>query len=161
MHELNAMAERVALRLIERGETVGIAESSAGGLVSATLLATPGASRCVMGGAVIYTGTARAALLGITPAALQGLQPATEPYAALLARSVRLQLATTWGIGETGAAGPAGNRYGDPPGHSCAAVFGPHEIRRTVATGVVDRWANMHAFALAALMVLDEALDLP
>ena len=144
MHELN--------------ETVGMAESSSGGLVAAALLATPGASRCVVGGAVVYTGTARAALLGITPAAMEGLQPATEPYAALLARSVRLQLGTTWGIGETGAAGPTGNRYGDPPGHCCVAVFGLHEIRRTVATGAADRRLNMHAFALAALTLLHDAL---
>ncbi len=113
-----------------------------------------------MGGAVIYTGTARAALLGITPEAMEGLQPATEPYAALLARSARQQLGTTWGIAETGAAGPTGNRYGDPPGHSCVAVFGLHELRHTVATGSGDRWSNMQAFALAALTLLGEALHL-
>ena len=113
-----------------------------------------------MGGGVIYTGTARAALIGITPELMGGLQPATEPYAALLARSVRQTLGTTWGVGESGAAGPTGNRYGDPAGHSCVAVYGRHELRKTVATGSADRWPNMQAFALAALTLLGEALDL-
>jgi PncC family amidohydrolase len=160
MHELATMAEHIALQLIARGETVAVAESSAGGLVAAALLATPGASRFFMGGAVIYTGAARAALLGITPDIMEGLQPATEPYAALLARSARQQLNTTWGIGETGAAGPTGNRYGDAAGHSCVAVFGRHELRRTIATGSADRWPNMQAFALAALTLFGEALGL-
>ena len=158
MHELAVMAERVAFRLIERGETIAIAESSSGGLVSAALLALPGASRFFQGGGIIYTADARSALLGITPTAMAGLQPATEPYAALLARTVRANLGATWGLGETGAAGPTGNRYGDPPGHSCLAIFGPHEIRRTVATGSDDRPANMQAFALAALTLLHEGL---
>ena len=158
MHELTVMAERVALRLIQRDETVAVAESSSGGLVSAVLLATPGASRFFVGGGVIYTGKARHALLDITPAQMAGLQPATEPYAALLARSVRLKLGTTWGLGETGAAGPSGNRYGDPPGHSCVAAFGPTESRYTVQTGSDDRWRNMQDFALAALTRLHDAL---
>ena len=158
MHELTVMAERVALRLVARGETIGIAESSSGGLVAATLLATPGASRFLVGGGVIYTGTARAALLDITPDMMAGLQPATEPYAALLARSIRTKLGTVWGVGETGAAGPTGNRYGDPAGHSCLAVFGQHEFRHTVATGSADRWLNMQAFALATLTLLHDTL---
>ena len=161
MHELTVMAERVALRLIERAETVAIAESSAGGLVSAALLAAPGASRYFVGGSVIYTGTARQQLLGILPADMEGLQPATEPYASVLARSARLKLGTVWGVGETGAAGPAGNRYGDPPGHSCIAVFGPTESRQTITTGSADRWRNMHDFALAALSLLHHCLEMP
>ena len=158
MLELTTMAERVALRLIARGESVAVAESSSGGLISATLLAVPGASRCFTGGSVIYTGTARQGLLAITPQAMEGLQPASEPYASLLARTVREKLGTTWGVGETGAAGPAGNRYGDPAGHSCVAVYGPTERRSTVSTGSADRWRNMGDFALAALSLLHEAL---
>lgn len=160
MHELTTMAEHIALQVMARGETVAVAESSAGGLVAAALLATPGASRFFVGGTVIYTGAARAALLDITPDMMEGLQPATEPYAALLARSARQKLGTVWGLGESGAAGPAGNRYGDPPGHSCVAVFGRHEVRRTITTGSNDRWTNMQAFALAALTALSETLEL-
>ncbi len=158
MTELEAAAARVAERLIARGETVAVAESSAGGLVAAALLAVPGASRYFLGGAVVYTGEAREALLRITPDEMAGLRSSSEPYAALLARTVRERLGATWGLAETGAAGPAGNRYGDAAGHSCLAVDGPSMRVTTLETGSADRAGNMTIFALAALTELEAAL---
>ena len=158
MVDLDGIAARVARRLIERGETIAISESSAGGLVSAALLAVPGASAYFLGGAVVYTGTARQALLGITPDDLVGMRPASEPYAALLARTVRTKFGATWGLAETGATGPTGNRYGDAAGHACLAVDGPEPSVRTIETGSPDRVANMRAFAAEALRLLDAAL---
>ncbi len=158
MTELDAAAARVADRLIARGETVAVAESSAGGLVAAALLAVPGASRYFLGGAVVYTGEAREALLRITPVEMAGLRSSSEPYAALLARTVRERLGASWGLAETGAAGPTGNRYGDAAGHSCIAVDGPSRRVTTVETGSADRAGNMTVFALAALAELEAAL---
>ena len=157
MHELLPLAERLGAMLKARGETVAVSESSSGGLVSAALLAVPGASAYFQGGAVVYTGDARAALLAIMDAEMAGLRSSSEPYAMLLARTVRSRLGTTWGIAETGAAGPAGNRYGDPAGHSCIAVSGPVERSATLQTGNADRIANMRAFARALLEMLTEA----
>jgi PncC family amidohydrolase len=137
---------------------VAVAESSAGGLVAAALLAQPGASAFFLGGAVVYTRQARQALLGITPADMAGIRPATEAYALLLARRLRERLGATWALAETGAAGPSGNSYGDAPGHCCFAVSGLAEHARTLATGSADRFANMTAFAAAALGLLGEAL---
>src|SRR5882724_6386360 len=127
MQELVAIAEKIATRLIERRETVAVAESSTGGLISAALLAVPGASAYFLGGAVVYTSAARAGLLDITAADMAGMRAATEPYVAMVAGRVRTKLGATWGLGETGAAGPTGNRYGDPAGHSCIAIAGPAE----------------------------------
>lgn len=158
MTELDAAAARVAERLIARRETVAVAESSSGGLVAAALLAVPGASRYFLGGAVVYTGKAREALLRITPEEMAGLRSASEPYAALLARTVRERLDATWGLAETGAAGPTGNRYGDAAGHSCLAVDGASRRVTTVDTGSADRAANMTTFALAALAEFEAAL---
>ena len=158
MTELELMATRVAKRLVERGETVAVSESAAAGLVSAALLSVPGASRYFVGGAVVYTGAAREALLGITAQQMAGLRSTTEPYALLLARTIRAKLGATWGLSETGAAGPAGNRYGDPPGTDCIAVSGPVEQATTLRTGVADRAANMQAFAIGALAALERAL---
>jgi nicotinamide-nucleotide amidase len=155
--ELLMLGEQVGERLKARGETVGVAESAAGGLIAAALLATPGASAYFRGGAVSYTGHARAGFLGL-PATLTDLRPDTEPYAALLAKTVRERLETTWGIGETGAAGPTGSRYGDPPGHVCVAVSGPVERAATIRTNLDDRVANMEAFAAAALRLLLESI---
>lgn len=159
MQDLLPMAERLGALLKARKETVAVSESSSGGLVSAALLAVPGASAYFMGGVVVYTETARKALLAVTPEQMTGLRSSSEPYAGLLARTVRERFATTWGIAETGAAGPAGNRYGDKPGHTCLAISGPVEKVITVETGSTDRVANMRAFALALLQLLTEAVE--
>jgi PncC family amidohydrolase len=152
MDTLLPLAETISALLKERKETVAVAESSTGGLISAALLAQAGASAYFVGGAVVYTQTSRAALLGITEADMAGLRPSTEPYALLFARRMRDKHDTTWAIGETGATGPTGNRYGDAAGHSCIAVIGPGIERAiTLETGANDRQANMRAFALRAL----------
>ena len=158
MKALLPLAETLAQRLIARHETIAIAESSTGGLVAASLLAVPGASAYFLGGAVIYTKSARAALLGIGDAEMRGLRPATEAYALLLARRMRERLGAVWGLGETGATGPTGNRYGDPAGHTCIAVAGPIERALTLRTGSAERLANMDVFAEGALDLLDEVI---
>ena len=158
MSSLVSMAEVVGALLKERGETVAIAESSTGGLISAALLAVPGASTYFVGGGVIYTQSARKGLLDIDLHANPGMRPSTEPYAHLLASTSRERLGASWGVGETGAAGPSGNRYGDQPGHSCIAVTGPIARAMTVETGQSDREANMWQFARDALALLEEVL---
>ena len=158
MDALLPLAERIAARLIARQETIAVAESSTGGLIAAALLALPGASAWFVGGAVVYTKAARAGLLGVGEADMQGMRPSTEAYALLGARRVRERLGATWGLGETGATGPAGNRYGDAAGHSCIAVAGPAERAITLETGSADRRANMDAFAKRALDLVAEAL---
>ena len=156
MDRLLPIAERIAARLIARHETIGVAEGSAGGLISAALLAVPGASAYFVGGAVVYTAPARDAFAAISldDMKAQNIRPASEPYAALLARRLRERLNTTWALAEAGAAGPAGNRYGDPAGHTCIAICGPSERAITLRTGSDDRRANMRAFAARALELL-------
>ena len=154
MKALLPLAEKIATSLIARKQTIAIAESSTGGLVAAALLAVPGASAYFLGGAVIYTKSSRAALLGIGDSEMKGLRPATENYSLLIARLVRERHGATWGFGETGATGPSGNRYGDPAGHTCLAVAGPAERAITLRTGSADRLANMDAFAKRSLELL-------
>ena len=158
MESLLPLAEKIAARLIERKETVAVAEGSASGLISAALLAVPGASAYFVGGAVVYTGAARSAFTDISMEDMKGLRPASEPYAALLAKRIRERLNTTWALAEAGAAGPAGNRYGDPPGHTCIAVAGPSQRVITLRTGGSDRRANMRAFAARALELFAEQI---
>ena len=158
MKALLPLAEKIAANLIARKQTIAIAESSTGGLVAATLLAVPGASAYFLGGAVVYTKSSRAALLGIGDAEMQGLRPATEAYSLLIARLVRERHSATWGFGETGAAGPSGNRYGDPAGHTCLAVAGPTARAITLRTGSADRLANMDAFARSSLELLVDVI---
>ncbi|MCW3476537.1 CinA family protein [Limobrevibacterium gyesilva] len=158
METLLVPAIRAGELLKAAGATLAVAESSAGGLISAALLAVPGASAYFLGGAVVYTRQSRRLLLDIPDAALDGIRPSTEPYALLLAQSVRSRFGATWGIAETGATGPTGNRYGDAAGHACLAIAGPNEAALTLETGSPDRTANMRAFAAAALDLLERAL---
>src|SRR5499425_2349489 len=158
MQDLLPRAEQIGRLLKERGETIVVAESSTGGLISAALLAVPGASAYFLGGAVVYTRRARVALLGIGDEAMTGIRSASEPYAALVAATVRERHRATWGLAETGATGPTGNRYGDPAGHSCIAISGRSERAITLETGSSDRLGNMHAFTAAALDLLLDVL---
>jgi nicotinamide-nucleotide amidase len=159
MQDLVTRATRLAARLKERGETVAVAESSTGGMISAALLAVPGASAYFIGGAVVYTRASRRVLLGISDDAMAGMRPSTEAYALLVARTARERFATTWALGETGAAGPTGNRYGDASGHSCIAIVGAAERAVTLETGSIDRFVNMSTFTAAALDLLMQAID--
>ena len=159
MNDLLPLAERAGALLKARNETIAVAESSAGGLISAALVAVPGASAFFLGGAVVYTRKARAELLGIPESELGSTRPSTEPYALLLARAVRSRLPATWALSETGATGPTGNRYGDAAGHACIAVVGATERVITLETGKADRAANMRTFAAAALKLLIESLE--
>lgn len=158
MKALLPLAETIAQRLIARRETIAVAESSTGGLIAASLLAVPGASAYFLGGAVVYTKSARAALLAIGDAEMKDLRAATEAYALLIAERMRERHGAVWGLGETGATGPTGNRYGDPAGHTCIAVTGPAERAITLHTGSAERMANMEAFAKRALELLIEVI---
>jgi nicotinamide-nucleotide amidase len=159
MKDLVAIAEQIAAKLISRKETIAVAESSTGGLIAASLLAVPGASAYFLGGAVVYTRDARRLLADIPDDAMKGIRSASEPYAQLLANQIRDRFSTNWGLSETGAAGPTGNRYGDAAGHSCMAIAGRASQVITLETGNADRLGNMHVFAATALNLLLENLS--
>lgn len=157
---LTEPAAAIARLLVERGEMVAVAESSAGGLVSAALLSVPGASAYYRGGTVIYTVVAARALLSEALPAPEGVRGASEQFASYLAAAVAARLDAAWGLAETGATGPTGNRYGDPAGHAWVAVAGPGGQAGTqhVLTGSAARETNMVAFAAAALRLLEQSL---
>src|SRR3981189_3708488 len=136
MKDRVAIAEKIAARLIARRQTIAVAESSTGGLISAALLAVPGASAYFLGSAVVYTRGGRRIVMKIPEEARKGTRSASEPYAKLLASQIRNRFSCDWGLSETGATGPTGNRYGDPAGHSCMALAGASEqLAMTLETG--------------------------
>jgi nicotinamide-nucleotide amidase len=157
MNNLTAMAENLGQLLKATKATVAVAESSSGGLVSAALLAIPGASSYFVGGGVIYTRDARRNLLGL-PEEQVTMNASNEDYALITARAMQQKLGTTWGLSESGTAGPTGSRYGYDAGHVAVAVTGPVELSRTIETGSADREANMWVFAEAALNLLEHAV---
>jgi nicotinamide-nucleotide amidase len=159
MKDLVAIAEQIAVKLVARKQTIAVAESSTGGLIAASLLAVPGASAYFLGSAVVYTRDARRILMDIPDEAMKGIRSASEPYAQLLANQIRDRFSSDWGLSETGAAGPTGNRYGDAAGHSCMAVAGEVSSVMTLETGSTDRLGNMHVFASTALNLLLQNLS--
>lgn len=155
--QLTQMADALGTLLKDNKHTVSIAESSSGGLISASLLSIPGASAYFVGGGVIYTRDARRELMNM-PEEVITMRASTEEYAMVLARAIRVKMGTTWGLSESGASGPTGNRYGDDAGHVCIAISGPYEKSLTLETGSADREKNMWAFAAAALGFLEEVI---
>jgi nicotinamide-nucleotide amidase len=162
MRDLAQMGAKAGALLKARGERIAVAESSSGGLISAALLAVPGASQFFTSGAVVYTARALKTLLDVSREDIQaqGMRSSSEPYALFLAGRMRELHRVEWAISETGAAGPTGNPYGDPAGHTCFAVVSSTVRQsRTLTTGSADRTANMWAFAEATLSLLVEALE--
>lgn len=159
LKELLPLAEKVAALLKARHQTIAVAESSAGGLINAALLALPGASAYCKGGMVMYTRDALLSLKNVDRSMLQGIRGLSEPYGLLKARVIREHLLADWGLSESGAAGPQGNKYGNNAGHCVIAVAGVMEKTRTIQTGLSDRQVNMVKFAQASLSLLLESLE--
>jgi len=152
--------EAVASLLRARGETICVAETAAGGLVSAALLATPGASRFYRGGLTLYTLESRIAFAGWTDRDIQTYDGPTPSLVAGLASHVRGTLKATYCVGESGTAGPtaSGKTPNRQPGYVALAVVGDKDtLSKDLDTGLGnDRQANMVAFAVAALGLVHE-----
>jgi PncC family amidohydrolase len=157
--QVSKLAAQVATALKARGQTLAVVESSAGGLINAAMVAVPGASAYYLGGCIVYTAASREGLLGLSALNLSGMRSASEPYASLIAERIRSRLGATWGLSETGASGPAGNRYGDPAGHACFAVRGPIDAVITLETRSAERESNMRSFARHALELLQACVE--
>ncbi|QDS71577.1 hypothetical protein FKW77_006013 [Venturia effusa] len=158
---LAAIAKEVSDLLKEKGETVAVAETAAGGLTSASLLATPGASKIYKGGVTLYTLESRIAYAGWTEENLKDYKGPTPDLVAGLADHTRKTLGSTYVIGESGTAGPTGgttkNRI---PGYVALAVSSAKgTYKRELDTGFgKDRQKNMVAFAVEALKLLRDVL---
>ena len=160
MADLPDAAQVIAQALDARGETLAVAETAAGGLISARLLAIPGASRWFLGGAVAYSAGAKAAWLGLSPEDLAGSGVVSAESAAAMARAARERLGATWGLAEAGIAGPqTGRRSTKPAGLVYVAVSGLIDGVEEVRTGLEDRAGNQQAFAAAALRLLARVLS--
>ena len=158
--ELFKQAEKIGKNLKQSSKTVSVAETSAGGLISSSLLSVAGASSYFLGGGVLYTYESRHKLLSVDDSFFDGLRPSTEEYAIRLAHAIQNHLGSDYAISESGASGPSGNRYGDSPGHCCIAVASTEDVKCiTIETGSNDRSENMKVFAKSALILFQEILQ--
>ena len=159
MKQLSERGLLVADMLKDRQQTVAVAESSTGGLISSSLLAVPGASAYFLGATIIYTIEARRDLLGLSKETLKKQTPLSEGYVSLCAKQIRETLHATWGIAELGATGPAGTPYGHGPGICVLAVEGPVSLTHRIDNGSSDREGKMEIFADAAIDLLRQAIE--
>tara|TARA_A100001037_G_C15144557_1_gene635570 strand:+ start:25 stop:513 length:489 start_codon:yes stop_codon:yes gene_type:complete len=158
--ELFKHAEIIGENLKKSSKTVSVAETSAGGLISSSLLSVAGASSYFLGGGVLYTYESRHKMLSVEDSYFDGLRPSTEEYAIRLAYAIQKHLGSDYAISESGASGPNGNRYGDSPGHCCIAVASIDDVKCiTIETGSGDRSDNMEVFAKSALNLFQQILQ--
>jgi len=157
---LRILAIEVTDLLRSRNETVSIAETASGGLISATILSIPGTSKLFRGGLTLYTLESRVAFAGWTPAHIENYRGPTPEVVAGLAENVRGTLKSTWTVSESGTAGPTGgNTKNRTPGYVALAVASEAgTLTREVETGHEVRERNMVDFAIAALQLLKDAI---
>ncbi len=153
------LAPKIAALLTAANETVAVAESSAGGLVSACLLSIPGASRFFIGGAVLYSWQIRKPLVHMGREEHRQYRGSTPELILEMARKFRDVTGADWVIGEGGAAGPAKSPYGHDAGYTALAVAGPVSRTAIIETGNADRIENMSEFATALLRLFLNVLE--
>jgi nicotinamide-nucleotide amidase len=157
MSEVSDPAGEVVQRLTDRKETVAVAESLTGGLVTAHLIDVPGASAAVKGGVVAYDTAVKSTVLGVSPALLKERGAVDGDVAERMAAGVRERLGATYGIGTTGVAGPT-PQDGKPVGTVYVSVVGPRTSRVRGLTLDGDRVAIRRQTVEAALELLLESL---
>ncbi|KAJ9659013.1 hypothetical protein H2201_007535 [Coniosporium apollinis] len=151
----------VATLLKERKESISVAETAAGGIISAALLSTPGASGFYKGGLTLYTLESRIAFAGWTQESITNYKGPTPDIVAGLADNVRKTLNSTYTVAESGTAGPTGGQTRNrTPGYVALAVSSEGgTVTREVETGLGgDREANMVRFAVEALTLVRDVI---
>ncbi|KAL5497843.1 hypothetical protein ACEPAH_2774 [Sanghuangporus vaninii] len=158
---LRALVTKIAPILTERKQSVAVAETACGGLISAALLSVPGASAYYKGGLTLYTLPSRIAYAGWTEESVKGYSGPTPEIVVGLAKNALRTLKPTYVIGESGTAGPTGgtNRNRTPGYVALAVVSEEGEVKREVETGTSERDVNMIKFAEAALQLFLEVLQ--
>lgn len=152
--------ESVIGRLLTgRQETLAIAESCTGGLLSSRITDVPGSSGYFLGGVVCYTAQAKMFLVGVDPQLIQDDGEVSEPVAIELAKGARRRFGATWGIGVTGVAGPGGGSEAKPVGTVHLAVAGPNGVEHRKLfwpmTRAMFKWfATQSALDLLRLFIL-------
>ena len=157
--EHRELAEKIAAVLIEKEQTIAVAETTTGGLVSAALLSVSGASRYYAGGGVLYTLNSRIALAGVPAKEYENYRGTNPELILSLASSMRDKLGSTWCISESGLAGPGGGRFGGPPGRTVIGIDGPVQRTETFHTGLQGREENMSAFTTLTLQFILNAIQ--
>lgn len=143
--------------LARAGQSVAVAESLTGGLLTAELTSVPGSSAVVRGGVVAYATELKVSLLGVDAALLAEVGPVDQRVAEAMAAGARRRLAATFGVSTTGEAGPD-SASGAPVGTVHVAVCGPEGTTSRSFHLAGDREQVRAEAVGSAIRVLAEAL---
>jgi len=167
--EVFALAQQVAERLRQRGQSLAVAESCTGGLLGAALTDVPGSSAYFLGGIISYADRVKVDLLRVPEPTLRQHGAVSEQTAAAMAEGVRQLLRADIGVSITGVAGPDAEES-KPAGLTfigMAAPALPSPRGGGKSTAVThrfqwngDRWDNRRRSVIAALELLVRALEL-
>ncbi|MEU2824935.1 nicotinamide-nucleotide amidohydrolase family protein [Streptomyces bacillaris] len=146
-------AARVLGRLVERGETLAVAESLTGGLVAADLTSVPGASRSFRGSLTAYATALKGEILGVDGTLLAERGAVDPEVARQMAAGVRRALGADWGIATTGVAGPE-PQDGQPVGKVYVAVAGPSGVEKVSALRLNGSRADIRKESVRSVLEL-------
>ena len=124
-----SVEERLGRLLAERGWTLSVAETTAGGLICARIVGVPGSSAWFERGVVAYSTKSKIQWLGVPDSLLDRHGTVSEEAAAAMAEAVSKVSGSTLGLAETGIAGPIRGRSPKPPGTAYIALWTPEGIR--------------------------------
>jgi nicotinamide-nucleotide amidase len=148
----------VVRALIERRQTLAVAESLTGGLLAATLVEIPGVSAVFRGGLVVYATELKHTLAGVPQELLDECGPVDPDVALALAEGARRRCVSDWGLATTGVAGPD-PQDGKPVGMVFVAVAGPGGARVRELTLSGSRGEIRAATVTAALALLAAGIN--
>lgn len=152
------MEDRVGQLLLQNQQTLALAESCTGGLISRRITRIAGSSAYYYGGAVSYANEAKINFLGVAPATLEKHGAVSEATALEMSRGIRERTGATIGLSVTGIAGPSGGSPDKPVGTVWMSLVreGLHEARQFRFHG--DRERIIQGASQAALNWLRTSL---
>ena len=124
----NKTVRSIASQLIEKGDTLSVAESCTGGLVGSILTAVPGASQWFLGGVTAYSNGIKLSLLGVSENTLELKGAVSEETAVEMAAGMRRLSSSSYSLSVTGIAGPSGGTADKPVGTVCMAICSGSEV---------------------------------
>ena len=142
-------------------ETIAVAESCTGGLVSNLITSVPGSSAYYKGSVTSYSNEIKTNLLNVSEELLEQHGAVSQECAEAMARGVAILLDTDWSVATTGIAGPGGGSEAKPVGTCWIAAAhrnpdtGQTEVvSRKISSASASREVNMQRFASNALNLL-------
>ena len=149
-----SVEELVHNALINRGQTLAVAESCTGGAIASKFTAQAGASAYFLCGVVSYSNEAKSEVLGVDMSDIAQYGAVSEQVAIAMVRGVKDVSHSDFAISTTGIAGPTGGSEAKPVGTVWIGIATPDRcfaVRKNCGTDRSQIIARATAYAIAML----------